>query len=428
VLLINPDPMKSENPKYKWFVLFMLTAVYMFNFVDRQVMIILQEDIKNDLLLSDTQLGLLTGLAFAVLYTTLGIPIAKYADTRNRKNILAFSLVFWSGMTVLSGRAQNFFQMMLTRIGVSAGEAGGMPPSHSIISDYFPPKQRATAFSIYTMGLYIGIFVGFIVAAVIAEKYGWRAAFYALGIPGILFAVVVYFTVKEPIRGRQDPEAVDIKNPTFLEVGKAVFSKKSFMYMGLGAGFTTFTLYGLNNFLPSYFLRYHELGLVEVSTTLGISVGIGGVLGALLGGVVADRKGSADKRWYLYVPLLACILCTIPAMIMLYTDNSTVALAMVLPYTLLSSAFNGPVYAVGQSLVNAKMRAFASAITLLFLNGIGMAFGPLFVGLLSDILEPQHGVLSLRYAISACFLSFLLAIYFYWKASQHYEADLKRVV
>lgn len=420
--------MENENPKYKWFVLFMLTAVYMFNFVDRQIMIILQEEIKQDLLLSDTQLGLLTGLAFAVLYTTLGIPIAKFADTRNRKNILAFSLVFWSSMTVLSGRAQNFFQMMLTRIGVSAGEAGGMPPSHSIISDYFPPRQRGTAFSIYTMGVYLGIFVGFIVAGLVAKNYGWRTAFYALGLPGVLFAVIVYFTVKEPIKGRQEANADSIKDPSLGEVSRAVFSKKSFIYMGLGAGFTTFTLYGLNNFLPSYFLRYHELGLVQVSTILGFSVGIGGVLGALLGGIISDKKGASNLKWYLYVPILACILCTIPAAVMLYSENSTLVLAMVLPYTLLSSAFNGPVYAVGQSLVNAKMRSFASAITLLFLNGIGLAFGPLFVGLVSDYLEPAHGALSLRYAISACFASLLLAIWFYWKSSLHYEADLEKVV
>ncbi|MGB2153255.1 MAG: MFS transporter [Flavobacteriaceae bacterium] len=173
----------NKKQNYKWFVLIVLTIVYVFNFADRQILIILQEGIKEDLQLSDTQLGLLTGLGFALLYTTLGIPIAKLADKYNRKNILAFSLGFWSLMTVLSGRAQNFFQMLLTRIGVSAGEAGGMPPSHSIISDYFPKEERGTAFSIYSMGVPIGILLGFIVAGSIASEYGWRMAFYALGFP-----------------------------------------------------------------------------------------------------------------------------------------------------------------------------------------------------------------------------------------------------
>lgn len=420
--MINP-----EHPKYKWFVLFVLTIVFMFNFVDRQVMIILQEDIKADLALSDTQLGLLTGLAFAILYTTLGIPIAKFADTSNRKNILVVSLAFWSIMTVLSGKAQNFFQMMLTRIGVSVGEAGGLPPSHSIISDYFPPKERATAFSIYTMGIYLGIFVGFIGAGIIAKHYGWRMAFYALGIPGVLFAVFTYFMVEEPIKGRLDANSTALKDPTFSEVVQVVFAKKSFVYTALGSGFTAFSLYGMNNFMPSYLLRVYHLDLAEISIILGLSIGLGGIIGAFLGGRIADIKGMKNKKWYLYVPLFASLFSFIPAFIMLYTNNSTLALAMVFPYILIASAFNGPIYAIGQSLVNAKMRAFTSAILLLFLNGIGLAFGPLTVGILSDYLEPTYGVLSLRYAISFIFLASFVAIFFYWKAAQYYEADLEEI-
>jgi len=419
--------MKSENPKYKWFVLYVLTAVYMFNFVDRQVMIILQEEIKKDLLLSDTQLGLLTGLAFAILYTTLGIPIAKFADTRNRKNILSFSLAFWSGMTVLSGTAQNFFQMMLTRIGVSAGEAGGMPPSHSIISDYFPEKERGIAFSIYTMGVYLGVLLGFIVAGMIASNYGWRTAFYVLGFPGIIFALFVYFVIKEPIRGRMDANYKTIKDPTFSEVIQTLFAKKSFLNMCLGAGFTTFTFYSVNNFLPSYLQRVHEIDLVTVSIVLGLSTAIGGISGALLGGRIADGRGATNKKWYLYVPIIACLSCLIPALILFYTPIPKLALAMVLPYAFLSSMFNGPIYAVAQSLANAKMRAFASAILLLFLNGIGLAFGPVVAGMVSDYLAPTYGNLSLRYAISLNLLSLFLAIWFYWKAAGSYEEDLGRM-
>lgn len=330
-------------------------------------------------------------------------------------------------MTVLSGTAQNFFQMMLTRIGVSAGEAGGMPPSHSIISDYFPEKERGIAFSIYTMGVYLGVLLGFIVAGMIASNYGWRTAFYVLGFPGIIFALFVYFVIKEPIRGRMDANYKTIKDPTFSEVIQTLFAKKSFLNMCLGAGFTTFTFYSVNNFLPSYLQRVHEIDLVTVSIVLGLSTAIGGISGALLGGRIADGRGATNKKWYLYVPIIACLSCLIPALILFYTPIPKLALAMVLPYAFLSSMFNGPIYAVAQSLANAKMRAFASAILLLFLNGIGLAFGPVVAGMVSDYLAPTYGNLSLRYAISLNLLSLFLAIWFYWKAAGSYEEDLGRM-
>lgn len=419
--------MINKKQNYKWFVLIVLTIVYVFNFADRQILIILQESIKEDLQLSDTQLGLLTGLGFALLYTTLGIPIAKLADKYNRKNILAFSLGFWSLMTVLSGRAQNFFQMLLTRIGVSAGEAGGMPPSHSIISDYFPKEERGTAFSIYSMGVPIGILLGFIVAGLIASEYGWRAAFYALGIPGILLAILMCFIVKEPIRGQIEGQIENKKDPTFKEVIEELFSKKSFLYLCLGAGFTTFSSYSLNNFMPSFIQRVHGVDLMTVSINLGLSIGIGGLIGALIGGRLADIKGAKNKKWYLYVPILSCITSFFPALIILFTASSKIALASIFPYAVFNAAFTGPVYAVGQTLANVKMRAFATALILLFMNGIGLALGPLSAGMLSDFLEPSLGNFSLRYALTLNLLSLFLAIFFYWKSANNYEKDLKKV-
>lgn len=417
----------NKKQNYKWFVLIVLTIVYVFNFADRQILIILQEGIKEDLQLSDTQLGLLTGLGFALLYTTLGIPIAKLADKYNRKNILAFSLGFWSLMTVLSGRALNFFQLLLTRIGVSAGEAGGMPPSHSIISDYFPEKERGTAFSIYSMGVPIGILLGFIVAGSIASQYGWRVAFYALGIPGILLAILLYFIVKEPIRGQIDGRVENIKDPTFKEVIGELFSKKSFLYLCLGAGFTTFSSYSLNNFMPSFIQRVHGIDLMTVSINLGLSIGIGGLIGALIGGRLADIKGAKNKKWYLYVPILSCITSFFPALIILFTASSKIALAAIFPYAVFNAAFTGPVYAVGQTLANVKMRAFATALIFLFMNGIGLALGPLSAGMLSDFLEPSLGNLSLRYALTLNLLSLFLAVFFYWKSANTYEKDLKHL-
>src|SRR5277367_1862603 len=194
------NPVRSSNT-YRNYVLGMLTLVYVFNFVDRQLLVILQESIKKELHLSDTQLGLLSGFTFAIFYVTLGIPIARFADKRNRRNIVAMSLSLWSIMTALSGTARNFFQLLLARIGVGVGEAGGSPPAHAMISDYFPPEKRSTALSVYSTGIYIGILIGFLMGGYLNQHLGWRTAFFVLGIPGILFSLLLYTTVKEPRRG-----------------------------------------------------------------------------------------------------------------------------------------------------------------------------------------------------------------------------------
>lgn len=419
--------MKNERGNYKWYVLFILTVVYVFNFMDRQVMILLQESIKTDLSLTDTQLGLLTGLSFAILYTILGIPLARYADTHNRKKLLVVCLTFWSAMTVLSGRAMNFIQMMLTRIGVSAGEAGGMPPSHSILSDYFPAKQRGTVFAIYNAGLYIGILLGFVVAGVLAKNYGWRFAFYALGAPGILLAFVLSFTLKEPIRGQMDGGKVKKINPSFVEVVRFLWRQKSYKYMCLAAGAFAFSSYSLGNFLPPFYMRIHEMDLMTVGVALGLISGIGGIIGTFTGGRMADKLGVKNKRWYFYVPLFSSLLSIIPGLALLFTGDANWALYWAFPYVIFSSAFVGPVYAVGQSLATPNMRAIATAVIVFTINIIGLTCGPMIVGLMSDYLAPEYGVLSLRYAITLNFIGFIIAAFLFWLASTHYESDLEKM-
>lgn len=201
---------------YRNYVLAMLTMVYVFNFIDRQLLVILQESIKKELHLSDTQLGLLSGFTFAIFYVTMGIPIARFADKGNRRNIVAISLGLWSVMTAFSGMARNFIQLLLARIGVGVGEAGGSPPAHAMISDYFPPKKRATALSVYSTGIYIGILVGFLMGGYLNQHLGWRTAFFVLGIPGIFFSLLFYITVKEPRRGATDAYAARINEPHSL--------------------------------------------------------------------------------------------------------------------------------------------------------------------------------------------------------------------
>jgi len=421
------------SSNYKWYVLIMLTIMYTFNFIDRQILVILQEPIKAELGLSDTQLGLLTGLAFAALYVTLGIPIARYADLNNRKNVVAVSLAVWSAMTVLCGRAMNFTQLFMARIGVGIGEAGGSPPAHSIISDYFPPEKRATALSIYSTGIYIGIFLGYIVGGVIAKYYGWRVAFYAMGIPGVLFALWIYFTIKEPIKGQMDLQPIDTtandsgsrdNDPKLREVISNLLGKKTFIYAALAAGFHTFTSYGVGNFLPSFLQRVHDIDIATAAIVLGLTTGAGGFIGTFLGGYIADKLRDRDMRWYLWVPLIAGFLNIIPSLILFLTENGQLAMIMTFFTGSLTAFFLGPTIAVTHSLVGPKMRAFASAILFFILNLIGLGFGPLVVGLVSDALIPTYGDESLRYAFLTTLIAATISMVFTFLAAKNYKKDL----
>src|SRR5262245_32976701 len=225
-------PTTAPSNRYRNYVLIMLTLVYVFNFIDRQLIVILQESIKKELKLSDTQLGLLSGFTFAIFYVTLGLPIARLADKTNRKNVVAVSLALWSAMTAFSGLARNFIQLLLARIGVGVGEAGGSPPAHAMISDYFPPEKRSTALSIYSIGIYFGILIGFLMGVYLNQELGWRTAFFIIGIPGILFAILFYATVKEPRKGATEiSSAISTENQSLGRVIRLLFSSKSFLFL-----------------------------------------------------------------------------------------------------------------------------------------------------------------------------------------------------
>jgi len=418
---------KPTNKTYRGYVLLVLTGVYTFNFIDRQILVILQESIKTDLGLSDTQLGLLTGFAFALFYVTLGIPIARLADRSNRKNIIAISLTVWSAMTALSGFAQNYWHLLLARIGVGVGEAGGSPPAHSIISDYFPPEKRATALSIYSMGIYIGILFGFLAGGWIDQYFGWRMAFMAIGIPGIFYALIVFFTVKEPIKGQNDAPVQQKAAPSDLKtVTKHLLSFKTFVYLAFACGLTTFGSYGVGNFTPPFLARVHGLDSITIGTWLSMTSGIGGGLGTFLGGYFADKLGRKDIRWYLWISILAGALKLIPATIIFFGENSQTVLIATFFSTFLTGIFLGPSLAVVHNLVHAKMRAFASAILFFVLNLIGLGFGPMVIGMLSDALEPTYHELSLRWAFCLTYFTGIGAMILYYKASQHYRADMVR--
>ncbi|MDP5121413.1 MAG: MFS transporter [Spirosomaceae bacterium] len=413
------------SDRYKWVVLATLTTVYVFSFIDRQVLVILQEPIKAELGLSDTQLGLLTGLTFAALYVILGIPIARLADKGNRKNIIVISLAVWSLMTALSGLSKNFIHLFLARMGVGIGEAGGSPPAHSIISDYFPPRQRATALSIYSTGIYIGILVGFIVGGILAKNYGWRVAFYSLGIPGIIFAIVLYFVVREPVKGRLDAAKTTHENPPIREVLTLLLKKKTFVFIALASGFQTFGNYGFSNFSASFLSRVHQIDLATAGIMLGLTFGIGGGIGTFAGGYLADKLSHKDLRWYIWVPMIAGASSFFFNYVMIFSENISLVYFMIFMMSFFTAFYLGPTIAVTHSLVNAKMRAFASAILFFVLNLIGLGGGPLVIGMLSDYLQPTYGDLSLRWAFCATFVTGSIAVGFLYLASKNYRNDLE---
>lgn len=439
---MNADLTKTPtySKRYAWYVVLVLTGVYTFNFIDRQILTILQELIKEDLGLTDTQLGLLTGLAFALFYTTLGLPIARYADRSNRKNIVAISLAVWSAMTAISGMAQNFVQLALARVGVGIGEAGGSPPSHAIISDYFPKEKRGTALSVYSMGIFFGIFLGFIVGGVLGKLYGWRIAMLSMGIPGVIYALLVYFTVKEPPKGMADAlakaaekdldglekmaEEAGQQSMSIGEVARFLFSKRTFVLLAIGSGLHTFATYGVGNFFPSFLARVHEMAVDEIAIWLGITAGFGGMIGTFMGGYLADLFGKKDKRWYIWVSVVAGVLSFLPSYIIMFSPNTQLVLYTTFLTNLLPAIYLGPSLAVTHSLVDARMRAFASAVFFLILNLIGLGLGPLTIGALSDWLQPTFGVESLRYAFAFTFITGTISLACFYFASKSYLKDL----
>jgi predicted MFS family arabinose efflux permease len=424
--IVNTPATEDYSSAYKRFVLLMLTIVYAFNFIDRQILVILQEPIKADMGLSDAQLGLLSGFTFAIIYVTAGIPIAYWADRGNRRNIVVLSLTVWSGMTALSGFVQNYTQLLLARVGVGLGEAGGSPPAHSMISDYYPPEHRGKALSFYSSGIYIGILVGFMFGGAIAEAFGWRTAFLVVGIPGVLFAVIVRLTVKEPPRGRWDNTDAKTTQPSIKETIALLKQRPSFWFIAVGCSLTAFVSYGNGNFLPSLLIRNHGMSLTEVGITLALVAGLMGAVGTILGGYLGDRFGAIDKRWYLWIPMIGGCIAFLPYIYVIMSDHTVSAVAVLIPVQILSTLYLGPCIAVSHALVPPTMRALCSAILFFVLNMIGLGLGPFLTGLLSDMLAPAYGVDSLRYAMLCTAQVGLLAIFLLYQGAKRLPADLAK--
>jgi predicted MFS family arabinose efflux permease len=394
----------TDNPyasvKTRYYAVGLLTIVYTFNFIDRQLLAILQESIKADLDLSDTQLGLLTGFAFALFYVTAGIPIARWADRGNRRNIVSYAIGIWSFMTAISGLVANYTQLLLARIGVGVGEAGGSPPAHSIISDIFPPEKRASALAFYSTGVNIGIMFGFLFGGWLNEIFDWRVAFMVVGIPGIIVALIVRFTLKEPIRGLADNrEATDEATVPFTDVLKLLWSRMTFRHVAIAAALNAFAGYSIASWTASFMIRSHNMTTGELGTWLAGILGLGGAVGVFFGGLIAERLALKDQRWYMWLPGITGIIC-VPFMIGVYVvDGAYTALMLSIVPGVLFNVYLGNTLAMTHGMVGLRMRALASAILFFILNLIGLGLGPWLTGFLSDQLAPSLGADSLRTAM-----------------------------
>ena len=389
-------------------VLLLLLLAYVFNFLDRQILSILKIPIKAELGLSDTQLGLMGGIAFASLYSTVAIPLARYADRGRRVSVVAWSVAVWSGFTALCGLAGNFWQLFAARMGVGIGEAGGVAPSYALIADYFKPQRRARALAIFSLGIPIGSAIGLFFGGWIATVLDWRWAFVLIGLAGIPVAIALRRFVPEPPLGAHDDGSA-IAKPSFREVMALLLTKPSFWLLSFGAAAASICGYGLGFWLPSYLTTSLGLPLDKLGLYFGSIVLVGGSLGIWFGGWLGDKLGGARPGAYALVPGIAFLL-TAPLYFVAINQNSLSAglVLYTLPY-MLSLAWLGPVVNAVQNLVPAAMRATASASLLLINNLIGIGFGTFIFGYLSDRLKPEYGADSLRIAL-------LIGIGFYFVA------------
>lgn len=409
------------------YALGLLLAVFALNFMDRQILAILLQPIKQDLHLSDTQLGVLSGFAFALFYTTLGIPLAQRADRGSRSRIITWSLAVFSGMTALCGLATNFWQLALARFGVGVGEAGTNPASHSIIADLYPMSARSTAMAVFALGPHVGLILGFVLGGWVNQWYGWRVAFLAAGLPGLLLAAVLQWTLREPARGHADGVSAGVKEPPPLAaVCRGIWAQRSLRHVFAGATLASLLGYSVITWLPASLARTHRMGTGTIGMVLALIVGLGGGVGTYLGGRLADALAQKGEVWRVRIVALGLVVGT-PCWIGVCLAETPAAMLswLILPGMLLG-LFIGPTFAIVQALVDIRSRAVAAAILLFVGNLVGLGLGPLAVGALSDLMQPRWGADSLRFALLIVVPVSLWAAYHYARAGRTLGSDLAR--
>jgi predicted MFS family arabinose efflux permease len=419
-------PAHAAGASNRNYVLFILTLVYVVNYLDRQILGILLPSIQKEFSINDFDAGLLSGTVFAVIYATLGIPLATFADRMSRRNIIAASLATFSLMTVLSGYTVQFWQLLVTRFGTGIGEAGTAPAINSMIADLYPPDKRGGALAFYSAGLNIGLLFGFFGGGWMLMHYGWRSAFIASGAPGLLLVLLLLFTVREPTRGIVDKIIDDAKTPSLWEVTRFLWTQRSFRWIAVGCGMSAFGGYANLYFVPKFLIVSHHFTPVQVGIALSLLTGIGGAIGTYGSGVLADRFGKRDINWYMYVPIVSALIALPFAPVFFLAPSTALCIAAGTVPALMGATYLGPSYAMAQGMVPLRMRAQTIGLLLFILNMLALGLGPATVGLVSDLLKPTLGSDSLRYALMTGMVTGTIGAFCYWRATATLKADLAR--
>jgi predicted MFS family arabinose efflux permease len=415
--------------RYSWFALGLLFVVALFNYVDRTILSIMQVALKRDLGLTDTQLGTLTGLSFALFYTTLALPVARLADRMSRKYVLAGALTIWTLMTAASGFARGYGMLLFCRVGVAVGEAGCVPSTMSMIADFFPRHRRALAMAVWGLALPLGGMLGFAFGGKLTAALGWRETFFVIGLSGLAMAPVLLVFLKEPPRGRF--EAAGAAPPQSRSVAaslRLLWNLRSFRYLVIGEALQSLTQAGMMSWNAPFYARSHAMPVAEIATWLALITGFGGAVGTFLGGALAERMARRDVRWYMRVPAIAAALTAPFALIQYLTGDARLSLlAALIPATMVN-VYMAPGNAMTQTLAPPDMRAFAQAIYVLVVSLVGTGIGPTLVGVLSDLFATRFGLgeEALRYALPATvILPTLAAAALFWRSSAHLPAELR---
>ena len=407
-----------------YYTLALLTVIYALNFLDRTIFNVLIEPIKKEFQLSDTMLGLLAGFGFVLMYSVLGMPIARFADRSNRRNIVTAGLAFWSAMTALCGMAQNVAMLAFARIGVGIGESAGTPASQSIIADLFGKDERPRALGIFAIGTYLGVFLGYFFGGWVSQYFGWRMAFISASIPGIAVALLLGLTVAEP--GRRDERGATVSNEAIGPTFAFLFSQKSFLLVLSGFCLAGFTNYSTSVWIPPFMARVHHLTSAEIGTYAGTFKGLFGIAGALLGGLVVAKISKDDDRWKVWAPAIMSGLAG-PIFVLCMLTSSFHVMVWMLGLFSISVGFHlGPIFAVAQTIAKTSMRALAAATVLLTATCFGQGVGPLAVGYLNDALKVAYGADAVRYSLLIAALATVLAALFFGWSARTIRADIKR--
>ena len=430
--------MNTANSKR--YLLAILTVTLAFNFVDRFALGLLLQNIKVDLALSDTQLGVLTGIAFALFYSVMGIPIARWADRGNRITIMSVTIALWSGALALCGLVSNFLQLLAVRVGVAVGEAGCIPPAHSLIADHFSRDERPKATASFMLGAPASVVIGYFLAGWLNEFYGWRATFLILGLPGLLLAALVRFTLREPrlrvpaasasgigapARREVSVASVAAPQPSIKNVFVFLWSNRTFRHLLISFSIMYFFGFGIQQWKPAFFVRSHGMTTGELGTWLALIHGLGGILGTYCGGEWAQRYAANNERLQLRFTSIAYSSFAVISGLVFLSPNRYMAFGFLALAAVGGAVAAGPLFATIQTLVPQHMRAMSIAVVYLFANLIGMGLGPLSAGALSDVLRPWAADESLRYALLILCPGYLWAGWHLWQASRSVTRDLK---